>query len=91
MKSASLIVDPHQTYDSLKDLGGRLNPAPGWKFRAVVLDQDLVLTRMTEPPRSPRTSWETPTTGSAAPTATTSREVRHDRPPGIVFSATQGV
>jgi hypothetical protein len=28
----------------LKDLGGRLNPAPGWKFRAVVLDQDLVLT-----------------------------------------------
>ena len=44
MKSASLIVDPDQTYESLKDLGGRLNPAPGWKFRTVVLDQDLVLT-----------------------------------------------
>jgi hypothetical protein len=44
MKSASLIVDPRQTYDSLKDLGSRLKPAPGWKFRAVVLDQDLVLT-----------------------------------------------
>ena len=44
MKSASLIVDPNQTYESLKDLGGRLQPAPGWSFRAVVLDQDLVLT-----------------------------------------------
>jgi hypothetical protein len=44
MKSASLIVDPHQTYQSLKDLGGRLTLAPGWKFRAVLLDQDLVLT-----------------------------------------------
>jgi hypothetical protein len=29
---------------SLKDLGGRLNPAPGWKFRTAVLEQDLVLT-----------------------------------------------
>jgi hypothetical protein len=44
MKSASLIVDPGQTYDSLKDLGSRLQPPPGWKFRAVVLQQDLVLT-----------------------------------------------
>jgi hypothetical protein len=44
MKSASLIVDPHQTYQSLTDLGSRLQPAPGWKFRAVTLDQDLVLT-----------------------------------------------
>ena len=44
MKSASLIVDPHQTYESLKDLGSRLKPAPGWNFRAVVLEQDLVLT-----------------------------------------------
>jgi hypothetical protein len=39
MKSAS------QTYESLKDLGRRLQPAPGWKFRAVMLGQDLVLTR----------------------------------------------
>jgi hypothetical protein len=44
MKSASLIVDPGQTYESLKDLGGRLAPPPGWNFRAVILDQDLVLT-----------------------------------------------
>jgi hypothetical protein len=44
MKSASLIVDPGQTYESLKDLGSRLNPAPGWNFRAVLLEQDLVLT-----------------------------------------------
>src|SRR5262249_19107894 len=26
MKSASLIVDPHQTYEGLKDLGSRLKP-----------------------------------------------------------------
>jgi hypothetical protein len=44
MKSASLIVDPSQTYDSLKDLGGRLQPPPGWTFRTVALQQDLVLT-----------------------------------------------
>src|SRR5512139_1587248 len=44
MKSASLILDPTQTYESLKDLGDRLTPPPGWNFRAVVLEQDLVLT-----------------------------------------------
>jgi hypothetical protein len=44
MKSASLIVDPSQTYESLKTLGSRLKLPPGWKFRSVVLDQDLVLT-----------------------------------------------
>jgi hypothetical protein len=44
MKSASLILDPNQTYDSLKDLGSRLNPAPGWKFRVQMLEEDLVLT-----------------------------------------------
>ena len=44
MKSAGLIVDPNQTYDSLEDLGSRLKPAAGWSFRPVVLDQDLVLT-----------------------------------------------
>jgi len=43
MKSASLIVDPDQTYESLKDLGGRLKPEPGWSFRTVTLEQDLVL------------------------------------------------
>jgi len=44
MKSASLIVDPGQTYQSLRDLGSRLKPPPGWTFRAVILDQDLILT-----------------------------------------------
>jgi hypothetical protein len=44
MKSASLIVDPNQTYGSLHDLGSRLKLAPGWKFRVVALDRDLVLT-----------------------------------------------
>jgi hypothetical protein len=44
MKSASLILDPNQTYQSLNDLGARLHPAPGWSFRSVVLERDLVLT-----------------------------------------------
>ena len=44
MKSASLILDPNQTYESLKDLGSRLTPAEGWTFRTVVLERDLVLT-----------------------------------------------
>ena len=44
MKSASLIVDPTQTYESLAELGNRLEPAPGWSFRVVELGQDLVLT-----------------------------------------------
>jgi hypothetical protein len=44
MKSVSLIVDPNQAYESLKDLGSRLQSPPGWKFRTVVLGQDLVLT-----------------------------------------------
>jgi hypothetical protein len=33
-----LIVDAGQTYQSLKDLGSRLTPPPGWKFRALILD-----------------------------------------------------
>lgn len=44
MKSASLIVDPHQTYDSLENLGDRLKPAPDWSFRTLELKEDLVLT-----------------------------------------------
>lgn len=44
MKSASLIVDPGQTYHSLTDLASHLKLPPGWNFRPVVLDQDLVLT-----------------------------------------------
>ena len=44
MKSASLIVDPDQTYESLRDLGSRLEPAEGWTFRTTLLERDLVLT-----------------------------------------------
>jgi hypothetical protein len=44
MKSASLIVDPSQTYESLERLGERLRPAPDWSFRTLVLKEDLVLT-----------------------------------------------
>jgi len=42
MKSASLIKDPNQKFEDLKDLGSRLKLAPGWKFRTLILDQDLV-------------------------------------------------
>ena len=42
MKSASLIKDPTQKFEDLKDLGSRLKLPPGWKFRSPVLEQDLV-------------------------------------------------
>jgi len=42
MKSASLIKDPNQKFEDLKDLGSRLKLPEGWKFRTLVLDQDLV-------------------------------------------------
>ena len=32
MKSASLIKDPNQKFEDLKDLGSRLKLPPGWKF-----------------------------------------------------------
>ena len=41
MKSAGLIVDPRQKFEDLKDLGSRLKPPGGWKFRSPVLEQDL--------------------------------------------------
>lgn len=44
MKSASQIIDHSQSYKSLKDLGSRLTPAPGWKFRTKVLEKNLVFT-----------------------------------------------
>ena len=42
MKSASLIKDPNQKFEDLKDLGSRLKLAPGWKFRTLILEQSLV-------------------------------------------------
>jgi hypothetical protein len=50
MKSASLIKDPNQKYEDLKDLGSRLKLPPGWKFRSLILEQDLVF--MTEDGKS---------------------------------------
>ena len=44
MKSMSLITHPDQKFDELGALGSRLKLPPGWKFRAPVLEQDLVLT-----------------------------------------------
>lgn len=44
MKSVSLITHPEQTYEGLPGLGDRLQLPPGWRFRHVVLDADLVLT-----------------------------------------------
>lgn len=42
MKSMSLIVDPNQKYEDLKDLGSRLKLPKGWTFRSPILEQDLV-------------------------------------------------
>ena len=44
MKSMSLITHPDQKFDELGTLGSRLKLPPGWKFRAPVLEQDLILT-----------------------------------------------
>jgi hypothetical protein len=44
MKSFSLITDPGQKFDELGTLGSRLKLPAGWKFRAPVLEQDLILT-----------------------------------------------
>jgi len=44
MKSVSLITHPEQTYEGLNGLGDRLHLPPGWVFRSVTLETDLVLT-----------------------------------------------
>lgn len=44
MKSASLIKDPNQKFEDLKDLGSRLKLPTGWKFRSPVLERELVFT-----------------------------------------------
>jgi hypothetical protein len=43
MQAYSLIVDPNETYDSLKDLGSKLKLPAGWKFRVKILDEDLTI------------------------------------------------
>jgi hypothetical protein len=42
MKSASLIKDPNQKFEDLKDLGSRLTLPEGWAFRTEILEQELV-------------------------------------------------
>jgi hypothetical protein len=42
MKSASLIKEPNQKFEDLRDLGSRLKLSPGWKFRTIILEQDLI-------------------------------------------------
>jgi hypothetical protein len=42
MKSASLIKEPDQKFEDLKNLGSRLKLPEGWKFRSSILEQDLV-------------------------------------------------
>jgi hypothetical protein len=43
MQAYSAFVDTTLTYDTLKDLGGKLKPPAGWKYRAVTLDKDLTI------------------------------------------------
>ena len=44
MKSFSLITFPDQNFGDIATLGSRLKLPTGWKFRSLVLEQDLVLT-----------------------------------------------
>jgi hypothetical protein len=43
MQAFGQLIDKSLTYESLKDLGSKLKPAPGWKFRVAVLDRDLTI------------------------------------------------
>jgi hypothetical protein len=43
MQAYSNIVDPNLSYADLQTLEEKLKPAPGWKYRVKVLDQDLTI------------------------------------------------
>jgi hypothetical protein len=43
MQAFGQLVDKGLSYEGLKDLGSRLKPPPGWKYRVAVLDRDLVI------------------------------------------------
>ena len=43
MQAFGQIIDKSLTYDTLEDLGAKLKPAAGWKFRVAVLDKDLTI------------------------------------------------
>jgi hypothetical protein len=76
-RPASLIVDPSQTCQSPKGLGRRLTPPPGWTFRAVILDQDLILTPDDGAARITQGDLGNVYDRVEARTATTRREARY--------------
>jgi hypothetical protein len=43
MQAFGQIVDKTLTYDTLKDLGSKIKPPAGWKFRVAVPDKDLTI------------------------------------------------
>ncbi len=43
MQAFSQMIDRTLTYDTLKDLGSKLKPPAGWKFRVAMLDRDLTI------------------------------------------------
>jgi hypothetical protein len=43
MQAFAQLIDPTLTYDKLKDLGSKLKPPAGWKFRVAVLDKELTI------------------------------------------------
>jgi len=43
MQAFGQIIDKTLTYDSLKDLGSKLKPPAGWKYRVATLDKDLTI------------------------------------------------
>ncbi len=43
MQSFTNFVQKDVTIDNIRDLGSKLHMPPGWKFRSVVLDRDLVV------------------------------------------------
>lgn len=43
MQAFGKMVDPDLTYESLAELGGKLKPPAGWKYRVAVLDKELII------------------------------------------------
>lgn len=43
MQAFTTLVDPDLTYDTLKDLGSKLDLADGWSFRVKVLEEELTI------------------------------------------------
>jgi len=43
MQAFGQLVDKTLTYETLKDLGSKLKPIPGWKYRVAILDKDLII------------------------------------------------